>query len=200
MILNRKLLVVLLAARQEPPLGSAQSWRLFTFAITRLLLNCCNVRAPAPIFPKYRAVSISQHDDTSIWYERAYCRSKIAPRPQLNELAVLTPIRMQDHYAFALAYEKSRKQTDIVYVEERTRQLRLHILLLKDDNDHLHEQLAQGDGRIDGLNTCCSELQGSLDATQGSLDTAQSDLRLRLREIETLKVLRRITESTQACD
>lgn len=100
----------------------------------------------------------------------------------------------------ALAYEKSLKQTEIVYIVERTRQLRLQILLLEDENDQLHEQLAQGDGRIDGLNKLCSELQGSLDATQGSLETAQSDLRLRLREIETLKVLRQITQCTQACD
>lgn len=107
---------------------------------------------------------------------------------------------MKDHHALALAYEKSLKQTDVVYFDERMRQLRLQILLLEDENDQLHEQLAQGDDRIDGLNTLCSELQGSLHATQGSFDTAQSDLRLRLREIETLKVLHRITRSTQACD
>lgn len=107
---------------------------------------------------------------------------------------------MQDQYALALAYEKSLRQTDIVYVEERSRQLRLQTLLLEDENDQLHEQLAQSDGRSDGLNTLCSELQGSLDATQGSLEMAQSDLRLRLREIETLKVMHRITQSTQAYD
>lgn len=107
---------------------------------------------------------------------------------------------MKDHHALALAYEKSLKQTDVVYFDERMRQLRLQILLLEDENDQLLEQLAQGDDRIDGLNTLCSELQGRLHATQGSFDTAQSDLRLRLREIETLKVLHRITRSTQACD
>lgn len=105
---------------------------------------------------------------------------------------------MQDHYALALAYEKSLRQTDIVYVEETTRQLRLQILLSEDENDQLHEQLAQGDSRIDNLNTLCSELQGSLDATQGNLETAHSNLRLRLREIETIKVMRRINQLIKA--
>ena len=95
-----------------------------------------------------------------------------------------------DHCALELAYEKSLRQTDVVYDEEKMRQLRLHILLLEDDNDHLHEQLTQGDDRIDELDRLASELQDSRDAVRGSLETAQSDLRLKSREIETLKVIR----------
>ena len=64
----------------------------------------------------------------------------------------------------------------------------MQILLLEDEKCHLHEQLAQDDDRIDDLEKSNCQLQDSLNAVRGSLDTACSDLRLKLREVDTLKV------------
>ena len=71
---------------------------------------------------------------------------------------------------------------------EKARQLRVQLLLLEDDNDDLHAQLAQDDDRIDDLERRCQELQEALEACESKLESAQGDLRIKSREIETLKV------------
>ena len=87
-----------------------------------------------------------------------------------------------------LAYEKRLRQTEALCDEERARQLHVQILLLEDDNNSLHEQLATDDDRQDELQKVAEELQSQLDSAHDSLESTQSDLRLKLREIETLKV------------
>ncbi|KAL8828234.1 MAG: hypothetical protein Q9191_002704 [Dirinaria sp. TL-2023a] len=102
-----------------------------------------------------------------------------------------------NHYALELAYVKSLRQTDAVYDEERVRQLRMQILILEDEKDSLHEQLAQDDDRIDELEQNSEEYREQLDTARTSLETAQSELRLKTREIETLRVeLRSLHEAT----
>lgn len=71
---------------------------------------------------------------------------------------------------------------------EKVRQLRVQLLLLEDDNDDLHAQLAQDDDRIDDLQTHNEELQEALEACESKLESTQGDLRIKSREIETLKV------------
>lgn len=61
-------------------------------------------------------------------------------------------------------------------------------MLLEDDNDELEAQLAQDDDRIYDLEQHNQELQEDLDACERKLESAQGDLRIRSREIETLKV------------
>ena len=95
---------------------------------------------------------------------------------------------LSNHYPLELAYEKSLRQTNVVYDEERVRQLRMQILILEDENDSLHEQLAQGDVRADELERISQECQEELDTARSSLETVQSELRLKAREIETLRV------------
>lgn len=73
--------------------------------------------------------------------------------------------------------------------EERARQLLVQILLLDEDNNSLHEQLASNDDRLDEFHKVTKGLQSQLDSAHDSLDSTQSDLRLKSREIETLKVL-----------
>lgn len=97
------------------------------------------------------------------------------------------------HDALELAYEKSLRQAGTIYDEERIRQLRLQLLLYGDENDQLHEQLAQGEDRIDEQKRTCRGLQEKLDVAKGSLETVHTDVRLKLREIETLKVVRRVS-------
>lgn len=112
-----------------------------------------------------------------------------------NVLDIVTqradPLQVQpvpDHHSLELAYEKSLRQTDVVYDEEKTRQLHLQILLLDDENDNLHDQLVLNGDRVDELERRCNGLKDSLDGAQNSLETAQSEMRLKSREIETLKV------------
>lgn len=71
---------------------------------------------------------------------------------------------------------------------ERLRQLRLRTLLLEDENDELHTQLAHDDERMYEVERHNEELKEDLEVCQGSLVGAQGDLRLKTREIETLKV------------
>ena len=106
----------------------------------------------------------------------------------VNALIHVQMYHIPNHCALELIYEKSLRQTDLLYDEERIRRLRLQILLHEDENDHLHEQLAQDDNCIDELEGLCSQLQTALDAARDSLERAQSEVRLKSREIETLKV------------
>lgn len=90
--------------------------------------------------------------------------------------------------ALELAYETSLQQSEALYEEERARRLRAQILLLEDDNDNLHEQLTQDEARIDELTEVGEDQKSQLVKTRNSLDNSHSDLRLKAREIETLKV------------
>ena len=86
------------------------------------------------------------------------------------------------------AYDKAFHQVEVVHESENARKLRLQILLLEDENDDLHHQLMQADGFIDDLEHYTIDLQEDLEAVMGRCDLAQGDLRIRNREIETLKV------------
>ena len=63
-------------------------------------------------------------------------------------------------------------------------------MLLEDDNDDLHAQLVQDDDRIDNLQSNNEELQEALETCESKLESTQGDLRIKSREIETLKVRR----------
>lgn len=93
-----------------------------------------------------------------------------------------------DTRSLELAYEKSQRQTDIIYETESARQLRVRIFLLEDENDDLHEQLALGDERIDVLEKSVQDVQDQHEIAGESLQRVQSDLRVKTREVETLKV------------
>lgn len=90
--------------------------------------------------------------------------------------------------AFELAYETTCRQIETVCDTERLRQLRVRILLLEEDNDDLHTQLSQDDDRIDELERFNEQLQVDLEVCGGKLESAQGDLRIKSREVETLKV------------
>lgn len=87
-----------------------------------------------------------------------------------------------------LAYEKSLQQIEFLCQEESARRLRVQILLLKDKNDSLHNQLAQENNRTGELTKIGQGLRAQLHTSLNSLENLQSDLRLKSREIETLKV------------
>ena len=96
--------------------------------------------------------------------------------------------RISDCCALDLAYEKVLQQSEALYEEERARRLRAQILLLEDDNNDLHEQLTQFEERIGESAKVGEDLRSQLVRARNSLDKSHTDLRLKSREIETLKV------------
>ena len=66
--------------------------------------------------------------------------------------------------------------------------MRLRILLLEDENDELHEQLAIEDDRIDNLEEECSELRKRVEEVEIEKQCRETELKTRAREISNLKV------------
>lgn len=89
--------------------------------------------------------------------------------------------------AFELAYQRTCCQVEAVCDAERLRQLRVRTILLEDDNDDLHTQLSQDDDRIDRLERFNERLQEDLQVCGRRLESAQEKLRIKSREVETLK-------------
>lgn len=90
--------------------------------------------------------------------------------------------------AFELAYQRTCRQVEAVCDRELLRQLRVHTLLLEEDNDDLHTQLSEDEDRIGDLERFNEQLQEDLEVRGGKLESAQGDLRIKSREIESLKV------------
>ena len=96
--------------------------------------------------------------------------------------------QMLETRALEVAYEKSSHQTELVICGEKARRFQLQILLLEDVNEDLHAQLAADNESVEELMIYCREIERRLEVAQDSLQTAESDMRIKLREIETLKV------------
>ena len=94
---------------------------------------------------------------------------------------------LQTH-AHELSYEKCIFQTNLLYQEEKARQLRLTILLLEDDKDDLHAQLLQSDLRIDELEGHAEDVRYDYGTISEEAERLRGDLRLKNREIENLRV------------
>ena len=90
---------------------------------------------------------------------------------------------------FELAYEKTSRQTEVVCDSERYRQLRVRALILDDDKDNLQIQSMRAHNRIDGLMRFNERLQEDLESCTDNCASAQEQLQIRSREIDTMKVL-----------
>ena len=82
------------------------------------------------------------------------------------------------------AYERALHQSERIYAEERTRALRVQLLLLEDENDALQEQLGESDAQIEKLEDTQDDLKDNLLQAEAELQRAQVDLKTRLRDIE----------------
>ena len=91
--------------------------------------------------------------------------------------------------AYELAYERTSRQVEAVCDAERLRQMRVRVLLLEEDNDDLRVKLSQEDGRLHGLQTFNNQVQKDLEVCGRRLEHAQGDLRIKSREVETLKAM-----------
>lgn len=68
------------------------------------------------------------------------------------------------------------------------RRLRLRILLLENENDDLHEQLALADDRIEVLEQDGDDSRAKIDQAQEDSRRFESELRLQTRELNNAKV------------
>lgn len=87
-----------------------------------------------------------------------------------------------------MAYERTLLETRNIYNEEEARRFQVQILLLEDEKDDLHAQLAQSDQRLDRLENNQSRTQNQLTIATNGLEKARLDLRVMSRENELLKV------------
>ncbi|EXJ76445.1 uncharacterized protein A1O5_00953 [Cladophialophora psammophila CBS 110553] len=86
-----------------------------------------------------------------------------------------------------LAYERTLRDADRIYEEERARGMRVQLLLLEHENDGLQEEAESGEDQQHHLRETNEELQGRLAEVEADLQQAQMDLKARLRDLEYLR-------------
>jgi peptidoglycan hydrolase CwlO-like protein len=86
-----------------------------------------------------------------------------------------------------MAYQETLRDADMIIKDEGARRLRLRIIMLENENDDLHEQLALGDDRIDVLEQESEELRGQLGHAQEDVYRQEAELRTQAREFQNLK-------------
>ena len=87
-----------------------------------------------------------------------------------------------------MAYQEALRNTDSIVKDEGARRLRLRILMLENENDDLHEQLALGDDRIDLLEQEGDELREQLERAHDETQRHEADSRVQTRELNNLRV------------
>ena len=125
--------------------------------------------------------SISYNDDEHI-ESVCFCQYLLA-------YDVLTiPQHLSKVQCLEMAYQETLRNTDVIIKDEGARRLRLRILMLENENDDLHEQLALGDDRIDVLEQEGGELRGLLEQAQEDVCRQETEIRTQTRELQNLKV------------
>jgi chromosome segregation ATPase len=87
-----------------------------------------------------------------------------------------------------MAYRETLRNAELIIKDEGARRLRLRILMLENENDDLHEQLALGDDRIDVLEQENQEIRSQLDRAQEDVLRQENELRTQSRQLNNLKV------------
>jgi len=82
----------------------------------------------------------------------------------------------------------SLKNEDSIVKDETARRLRLQILILEEENDELHEQLALEDDRVDVLECERIELQAQIEQAELDTQNYHAELRVKDRELANAKV------------
>lgn len=87
-----------------------------------------------------------------------------------------------------LAYEKCLHQQYAVQEDERFRRLRVQLILLENHNETLQAQIADEDGYVQKMEQSQDAFKAKIKKAETSLESTQVELRIKSREIETLKV------------
>ena len=88
-----------------------------------------------------------------------------------------------------LAYEQSCRETQSIFAAEEIRKRRLQQLLLEHERDQLRFELTGCNDQVKQLEVQTREMQQAIADASSSLESAQADLKMKHREIETLKVI-----------
>ncbi|KAL8652308.1 MAG: hypothetical protein Q9226_004325 [Calogaya cf. arnoldii] len=89
--------------------------------------------------------------------------------------------------ALDLAYEKCLHQQNTVQEDERYRRLRVQLTLLENHNESLQAQIADGDNYVQKIEQSQDALKAKIKKAEMALESTQGELRIKSREIETLK-------------
>jgi chromosome segregation ATPase len=125
--------------------------------------------------------SISYNDDEHIESVSSY-------QYWLASVLLTAQQHLSKAQSLEMAYQETLRNTDIIIKDEGARRLRLRILMLENENDDLHEQLALEDDRIDVLEQESEELRGQLGQAQEEVCQREAELRTQTRESQNLKV------------
>jgi len=90
--------------------------------------------------------------------------------------------------AAELNYERSKHNVESIAKDEDIRKLRFQLLLLEDENDELHAQLGEEEAHADGSQLSLDETLGALEEVKAEKQRVVSELRMRARELDTIKV------------
>jgi chromosome segregation ATPase len=88
-----------------------------------------------------------------------------------------------------LNYERSSRTVDAIKSDEDVRKLKVQILLLQDDNDVLKSRLASEEQDADNLQLKLEDAESRSADLQDANSQLTNDLRSRIRELESTKVL-----------
>lgn len=86
------------------------------------------------------------------------------------------------------SYTQSKYATDKLCYEEIQRRQKLAILLLQEDNNDLNAQLALKEDHIDSLELLRDQHQDIIETGSIDMERLRNDVRLKSRDLETLKV------------
>ena len=86
------------------------------------------------------------------------------------------------------AYEQCLHEIEANHHKETMRTLRVQLLLHDNENSNLYDQLAVGNDRINKMVNDMEALGRKLEDAEGKLKAGREELRIKAREIETLKV------------
>ncbi|KAL8673993.1 MAG: hypothetical protein Q9168_001578 [Polycauliona sp. 1 TL-2023] len=92
-----------------------------------------------------------------------------------------------DTCALDLAYEKSLHQQYTIQEDERSRRLRVKLFLLECHNEDLQAQIVNDDDYVQEMERSQDALKARARKAEMSLEGTQGDLRIKSRELETLK-------------
>lgn len=104
-----------------------------------------------------------------------------------------------DTCALELAYEKSLHEHNIAQESEEHRRLRVQLLLLESDKDDLLAQIAEDDDYLHRAEADQNALKERSKQMEARLKNSQGELRVKTREIETLKVYGTCWADLSAC-
>ncbi|RMZ74929.1 hypothetical protein DV737_g5595, partial [Chaetothyriales sp. CBS 132003] len=82
------------------------------------------------------------------------------------------------------AYQESVHSIERVFAEEGARELRVQLLLLEDENDMLQAELEQCDANMEQLENSKADLRDELGDAKAQLAQVQTDLKMRLRDLD----------------